>query len=331
MGKQKVRCIESFIECAILVHGLKFDYSKSIYSGLKVKMSIKCPKHGEFTQSPAIHLRSHGCPKCGREAIYKAKNEQARNTFIERANEKHKGIYDYSDTVYTASSNPINIICPQHGVFTCSTASSHLRGVGCPVCAREKNKIQGRLSFNQYVKQCRSFFPVGEIVLVDKWIGINGTKRIRYKCPKHGWQEANPRVFLKRKACGACKGRVSKHEQKVSLFLDDQNLYYLKEHSFSDCRYKKPLKFDFYIPKTGLLIEVHGRQHYSPVGIFGGVDAYNERVKRDNIKRTYIGFRSSLCLLELSYKDIESGKYKKQILAAIKGRVVFNRQLKMAI
>ena len=47
------------------VHGDKYDYSKVVYVDMNSKVTIICPEHGEFEQTPAKHInRKHGCPKC---------------------------------------------------------------------------------------------------------------------------------------------------------------------------------------------------------------------------------------------------------------------------
>lgn len=56
---------ESFIAAADRVHGGKYDYSNVKYEGIRSKVCIVCPKHGEFWQKPAYHLQGNGCPKCG--------------------------------------------------------------------------------------------------------------------------------------------------------------------------------------------------------------------------------------------------------------------------
>lgn len=56
---------EDFIEKANRVHNFKYDYSKSHYVDNRTKLSIICPIHGEFWQSPDSHLQGRGCPKCG--------------------------------------------------------------------------------------------------------------------------------------------------------------------------------------------------------------------------------------------------------------------------
>ena len=53
-----------FINKAREIHGNKYDYSKVEYVNANAKVCIVCPEHGEFWQTPAIHLNGNGCPKC---------------------------------------------------------------------------------------------------------------------------------------------------------------------------------------------------------------------------------------------------------------------------
>lgn len=45
------------------VHDFKYSYSGS-YINAKTAITISCPKHGEFQQTPDVHLRGSGCPDC---------------------------------------------------------------------------------------------------------------------------------------------------------------------------------------------------------------------------------------------------------------------------
>jgi hypothetical protein len=58
---------EEFIEQANKKHNNKFDYSKIEYLNKKTKIVIICPLHGEFTQSPANHLKGCTCPNCNKD------------------------------------------------------------------------------------------------------------------------------------------------------------------------------------------------------------------------------------------------------------------------
>ena len=55
---------ESFIKKAKSIHGDRFDYSLVEYVGAKTKVTIICPKHGPFEQTPDRHYNSKGCKSC---------------------------------------------------------------------------------------------------------------------------------------------------------------------------------------------------------------------------------------------------------------------------
>ena len=63
-NKQKLT-LEEWIERAKKMHKNKYDYSKVKFDKLHDKVTIICPKHGEFEQFAYDHLNGHGCNKCG--------------------------------------------------------------------------------------------------------------------------------------------------------------------------------------------------------------------------------------------------------------------------
>ena len=77
-GSGKKRTTEDFITLAREVHGDRYDYSQSVYTKAKTKVTIICRDHGAFEQTPDSHCLTtrQGCPKCkassGERAVYKA-------------------------------------------------------------------------------------------------------------------------------------------------------------------------------------------------------------------------------------------------------------------
>ena len=55
---------QQFIAKARAVHGDRYDYSRAIYSGGHVNLTIVCREHGEFYPQPTNHLQGTGCPQC---------------------------------------------------------------------------------------------------------------------------------------------------------------------------------------------------------------------------------------------------------------------------
>lgn len=146
------------IEKAKEVHGDKYDYSKTEYKGLKRKMVIICPEHGEFEQVAYDHLRGFKCSKC--------KSDEDRLTveqFIEKAREIHGEKYDYSKVEYVNNHTKVCIICPEHGEFL-QCPSHHLLGCGCQKCHRSRmEKTIAVMLQNNNIKFIEQYKP--------KWIG----------------------------------------------------------------------------------------------------------------------------------------------------------------
>lgn len=115
------------------VHGDKYDYSKTVYNKMHEKITVICPRHGEFQITPSKHRIGQGCPKCG--ILKRAKNQSYDNeSFIEILQKVHNGKYIYTKATLNGNlHNRITITCPIHGDFE-QIAQSHLNGHGCPKC-----------------------------------------------------------------------------------------------------------------------------------------------------------------------------------------------------
>ena len=68
----------SFTTKAKEMYGDAYDYSKVEYKHSKEKISITCPKHGEFYVTPNNFLRGHSCPICKQSKL-----EDEIRTFLE--------------------------------------------------------------------------------------------------------------------------------------------------------------------------------------------------------------------------------------------------------
>lgn len=79
----KLSNTQEFTEKARKIHGDKYDYSKVIYEHSLKKICIICPKHGEFFQTPNMHLNGEGCPTCSESALEKEIRNILNNKKIE--------------------------------------------------------------------------------------------------------------------------------------------------------------------------------------------------------------------------------------------------------
>lgn len=87
-SNNKRKTVEQFVQEARAVHGDKYDYSKVEYTGTDNKVTIICPKHGEFLQTPYQHvILQNGCPRCN-----SSKGEMAIMRYLDSHNIRY--IYD---------------------------------------------------------------------------------------------------------------------------------------------------------------------------------------------------------------------------------------------
>jgi len=56
--------LNEFFDQANLVHFNKYTYSQVSYVNTKTPVTITCPEHGNFEQTPSNHLLGQGCPSC---------------------------------------------------------------------------------------------------------------------------------------------------------------------------------------------------------------------------------------------------------------------------
>lgn len=127
--------VDAFIARANQIHDGKYTYVRSTYTGVRGKIKVICPVHGEYTTSVAVHLYGKkGCRQC---AVLKSRS--TTEEFIKKAELLHKKLYDYSKVSYITAITSVEIICRKHGVFIQSPAV-HLQGSGCPAC---RNEVSG--------------------------------------------------------------------------------------------------------------------------------------------------------------------------------------------
>lgn len=291
----------NFIWEAIQKHGYKYNYSKVEYKGVKEKVCIVCPKHGEFWITPDKHINSkQGCAKC-------AYHYYDNDSFIAHAKSIHGDFYDYSKVNYIDSQTKVCIICPKHGEFW-TMPSNHVgtcNKCGCYYCAKERTSSSLRKNRNMCIDEFRKIH--GDKYDYSKIRYINNKIKICIICPKHGefWQV--PSKHLSGQGCPVC--RESKLENDISLLLDEHDIFYEREKTFSFLKNGKGIKrLDFYLPDYNIAIECQGEQHFMSVKTWGGITGLKRRIDND-IMKYKLCLEHNIHILyiissDISYQDI---------------------------
>jgi hypothetical protein len=290
-----------FINECNIVHGNKYDYSKVVYIGNKVKVCVICSVHGEWLVAPDHHLNSKsGCPKCGRELATK-KTSLNKDDFLKRAIDIHGDKYDYSLVNYSQVLQKVKIICKEHGVFE-QSVNSHINAKsGCKKCAG-----LFKLTQEDFIRKASIKHHFRYDYSLCKYKNYNLDK-IDIICKKHGVFSQRASNHLFSDGCPKCK--YSKGENAISVYLISNNIPFEYQKRFSDCKYINPLPFDFFIKLYNIAIEFDGEQHYKVSR--WSKDKLKMQEKLENLKKTDL-IKTKYCidnnikLIRIPYFNLKS-------------------------
>lgn len=186
-----------------------------------------------------------------------------------------------SDT-YKNNSAKLEVQCPKgHTYSVCYGDWS--KGRRCPHC---HGRDAQRLTL-EYVKE--KIEQEGYIMLSDTY--KNAYTKLIIQCNEghepysvcwHDWSKGT--------RCPHCNS--SKGEKRILEYLISNNVNYISQYKFEDCKDSRPLPFDFYLPDYNICIEYDGEQHFHPVdftskGIEKAEELHLGVKKRDEIKTQY--------------------------------------------
>lgn len=193
---------EEFIKRAKKVHGDKYDYSKSSYLNAHTKVKIICPKHGEFLQTPKHHTNDeYGCNLCGYEQGSKKRTMSAKE-FYAKAEKVHKNKYKYIKSEFKNTQSKITVICPVHGAAQ-QIPSNHLyHKKGCNLCGNESTKIKQQMTQETFISRSKKIH--NDKYIYDEAVYRGVEKKVRIKCPEHGYFFQLARTHVVGYGCNKC-------------------------------------------------------------------------------------------------------------------------------
>jgi hypothetical protein len=229
---------KDFVERAIAVHGTSYDYGRANYLGGKVKVTITCPAHGDFEQTPANHLTGFGCIKCGFEkaGTYHKKDT---NSFIDDAKKIHGDKYDYSETEYKGARENLTIVCPKHGAFQ-QQASNHLRvDVACLKCSYEERAMQTSMPLVEFISRSNEVHKNKYDYSLVSTCYKKLSDKVNIICPVHGQFMQSAAAHIIGKGCSECAvGNLSKKFMKSTVdFITDALKVHGSKYDYSKVEY----------------------------------------------------------------------------------------------
>lgn len=164
------------------------------------------------------------------------------------------------DNIYINSySFKLSFIC-----FVCkevfnATWNNVQRGNGCGIC---KGKQVSKTTSLLFLRPD----------LVEEWSSKNlfgsesvtqgSDKVVLWKCKKCG-REWCASISNRSQGSGCPRCRKSRGEKRIVAFFVKENILFIPQHTFSDCKNIRRLPFDFYLPEYNTTLEYQGQQHYN--------------------------------------------------------------------
>jgi hypothetical protein len=292
------------------------------YIRSKDKLHIRCicgnedwyPKFNDFKKGIL-------CSICGqRNAIEKRietmlKSNRLSETYPQISSEWHpykNGNLKPSD-VCSSSHKKVFWLCPVCGnEYEATPCNRTGRKSGCSICSHEKSgKIISKNHINENYNLEALFPRIAEEWCFELNNGIIPSEVSYSSHTKYYWKcnlghiyyaAPNCRTGNSKSKCPYCNG--SSGEKIITEFLERNNIEYIFQKRFDDCKNIKPLPFDFYLPKYLTCIEFQGLQHYKIIDFWVGVERFESQILCDSIKEEFC-LNNNLKLLKISILDID--------------------------
>ena len=193
------------------------------------------------------------------------------------------------------SESVIEYRCQIHGVQKI-TADNMLQGHKCYYCGRMDVGDKLRNSTSKVITDIES---INNNKLLNPYDYVDGkTSNLRILCSCGNTFTVSYNNYIKKGVCRCktCSSKTSNGEKMIEDILDNMFVEYKREYRYCDCRDKKPLPFDFYLPDYNKIIEFDGKIHFEEVA------GRNHKliVAHDHIKNDYCK-RKNIPLLRIPY------------------------------
>lgn len=169
------------------------------------------------------------------------------DAFVQKAHFVHGAKYDYTKMDYKNSKTKVCIICPEHGEFW-QTPRDHLKGSGCPQCAKEQRRI-GETEFIQRANKTHN--GKYDYSLVEY---ANNKTLVTIICPEHGKFKQRPYNHLQGQGCPKCAG----HYMDADYFIEKSNKVHGGKYFYEKTNYID------YKTKVIITCPIHGDFLQSP-------------------------------------------------------------------
>lgn len=217
--------------------------------------------------------------------------------------------YELLDDEYVSCKAKMRFICHKHeemGEQLNSFDNIANNNHACKYCGYSVLSEIKRTSDLQLIDMCKDRDV--------KYVGrrqYNKETHILYECPRHQKEQPQEMTLDHFKAskvpCRFCQ--ITSGELKVKQYLDLKQIPYSFQHIFPDCKNKRTLEFDFYLPTLHTTIEYDGKQHFIPMNYAKSeqenIKLFELNQRRDKIKDQYC-LANGIKMIRIPYWEYEN-------------------------
>ena len=161
----------------------------------------------------------------------------SKESFVDKAREKHGDKYDYSDVDYVRSKDKVEIICPDHGSFF-MTPNNHLKGAGCRKCSLRDRKGVEKLTTSTFIAKSKNIHGDFYDYSLVNYTGV--MSRVVIICPLHGRFDSIPNNHLRGAGCRLCGIHVG-----IKSWITTEEKFYERLHEIHGDQYS--FNYDEYV------------------------------------------------------------------------------------
>lgn len=289
MGRKKL----TYNEVKEFIEKEGFKLLSREYINNSTKLDIECPKGHIFHPNFGNFKRGSRCPIC--------KDTTHSYEYVKKYIEEYG--YKLLSGTYINNVTKLNVECPYGHTYKVRFADFKNRGERCPIC----NKNSERLKYSDVKLYIES---EGYELLSDTY--INNSTKLELKCPNgHIFSVKYNNFKCSNTRCPICSSS-SKGEEAICNVLKNNNIEFIQQYRFEDCKDSRTLPFDFYLPHYNTCIEYDGIQHFKPIDFAGkgeewAIKQFELTEYRDEIKNNYCK-NNGIKLIRISYLDFDNIK-----------------------
>lgn len=267
----------------------------------KMELLCFCGKHFLCNFASIKRKEIIQCPDCSREMVNKKNSKTYKEAFEDIKKNISENLeilpFEYKGTKHTN----VSFYCKRcNEQFSRTYHQVYMDGTKCPKCESRTKKWDIERAI-ELVKKYSNDFDVLE---------CNKASTIVLKHKECGYEFIRPYHNIEQNKCvkcPICHNRESMGVKIITQYLENNNINFIKEFRFENCKDTRTLPFDFYLSDYNICIEYDGQQHFQPLGFSSSFGKFEKTIEHDKIKNDYCK-ENNIPLLRIKYDENENIK-----------------------